>query len=82
MAIHIGGHVHKSLIKTPNKILFLEKTMHTVHHHIITFNFNKIEVNNMVLSEQQTLHLAVGHKKPGIRRVYESLSCYSAIALR
>lgn len=56
--------------------------MHTVHHHIITFNFNKIEVNNMVLSEQQTLHLAVGHKKPGIRRVYESLSCYSAIALR
>lgn len=48
MAIHIGEGVQKSLISTPNKILFLRKTMHTVHHHIITFNINKIEVNNMV----------------------------------
>ena len=48
MAIHIGEGVQKSLISTPNKILFLGKTMHTVHHHIITFNINKIEVNNTV----------------------------------
>ena len=48
MAIHIGGGVQKSLTSTPDKILFLEKTMHAVHHHIITFNINKIEVNNMM----------------------------------
>ncbi len=48
MAIHTGESVQKLLTSAPNKILFLVKTMHTVHHHIITFNINKIEVNNVV----------------------------------
>jgi len=48
IAIHTGKGVQKSLISISNKILFLEQTIHTVHHQIITININKIEVNNIV----------------------------------
>nr|DAR48981.1 MAG TPA: hypothetical protein [Caudoviricetes sp.] len=34
MAIHIGGSVQNSSTSSHNKILFLKKSVHTIHHHI------------------------------------------------